>query len=219
MNNISLYDLKVEVMTYIALWEKNPDLKPIQKRGGKALALIALIYNGFTDIHYITDDDDIKNAYGNLNTKLYGNIVAEKDGKKYIIAIRTRAKYQSDEQPNPFIKNLLKKKQEKILMGSPSLIEQRTGAIPAWVIVIFDGNPKGLFFSIYFGTMEKIQKHDLYIKEDSLRQYECFLPNLDSRQILPHFSCDILIIIPLVEEFDIFKEYCEVMRNPVDGDQ
>ena len=108
---------------------------------GKLIALKVLVDNSFKKIVNLNDE----------NPKYpFANLYAEKEGKKYVIKVRTRNKYQKDNTLNAFYK-LGGNAYDKALEAMKDL-----NAKAYWMAVQFDEHS----YSIYFGSLEELGNKD-----------------------------------------------------------
>ncbi|MDE2127979.1 MAG: hypothetical protein KGJ62_15465 [Armatimonadetes bacterium] len=78
----------------------------------------------------------------------FADILAERDGKKYLIGVKTRNKYQASGRLNPTYN--IRKKEADI-----QALADRHEAVLAWVAISVV--PEQQKFSAYFGTIDEIQ--------------------------------------------------------------
>lgn len=105
---------------------------------GELFAIKALVDNKF---------DRIRNLNDKLMNETFADIECEKDGKKYIVSVKARNKYQKNGKVNTRY-NLGSEVYTKALMA-----EKKYNAIAHWMAIQFDKNS----FSIYFGSLEELQ--------------------------------------------------------------
>ena len=105
---------------------------------GELFAIKALVDNKF---------DRIRNLNDKLMNETFADIECEKEGKKYIISVKARNKYQKNGKVNTRY-NLGREVYSKALMA-----EKKYNAIAHWMAIQFDKNS----FSIYFGSLEELQ--------------------------------------------------------------
>ena len=105
---------------------------------GELFAIKALVDNKF---------DRIRNLNDKLMNETFADIECEKDGKKYIVSVKARNKYQKNGKVNTRY-NLGREVYTKALMA-----EKKYNAIAHWMAIQFDKNS----FSIYFGSLEELQ--------------------------------------------------------------
>jgi len=165
---------------------------------GEKLAILSLQKAGYTNIYSIR-----------FNRKLtYGHVLASKGSKKYVIQIVTRDKYNKKGGINDrYI--LIGEHNRKELLGSPSLVQQFYGAIPAWMTVTLETFPDGRKYSIYFGKVNQLNgKNDIYMRKDDLKKYDRLAKNESVLEAIQSMEtgCDILIIIPAEDEFLEFRK-------------
>lgn len=103
---------------------------------GELLAIKALVDNGFEKVMNI---NDIKRNF------VFADLYAEKEGKKYLISVKTRNKYTKDGKLNDRYK--LYDKYEKV----EGAIKEFSGE-PYWMAIQLDEND----FSIYLGSLEEL---------------------------------------------------------------
>jgi hypothetical protein len=104
---------------------------------GELFALKALVDRQF---------DKIRNLNDKKTNQAFADIECEKDGKKYIISVKARNKYQKNGKINTRY-NLGKGVNEKSL-----LIEQKFNATAYWMAIQFESKT----FSIYFGPLHEL---------------------------------------------------------------
>jgi hypothetical protein len=104
---------------------------------GELFALKALVDKKF---------DRIRNLNDNTTNQTFADIECEKDGRKYIISVKARNKYQKNGKLNTRY-NLGKDVYEKSL-----LIEKQYNATAYWMAIQFDRKT----FSIYFGSLKEL---------------------------------------------------------------
>lgn len=102
---------------------------------GELFAIKALVDAHFDKIRNLNDD--------HMNVQ-FADIYAEKDGKKYVISVKARNKYQVNGSINSRY-NLGTNAYEKA-----AKVSEEYDAIPYWMAVQFDRNS----YSIYFGSLE-----------------------------------------------------------------
>jgi hypothetical protein len=92
----------------------------------------------------------------NLNDKKmnfpFADLLAEKDGKKYVISIKARNKIQLNGKLNSSYK-LGKGAYEKATIAS----KQNSNAIPAWLVISFSEHN----YSVYFGTLKELNNSNV----------------------------------------------------------
>lgn len=104
---------------------------------GELFALKALVDQKFDKIRNLNDQT--------MNEK-YADIVAEKDGLKYVISVKSRNKYQINGKLNTRY-NLGSNAYEKA-----EYAEEKYNAKAYWLAVQFDNSS----FSIYFGSLDSL---------------------------------------------------------------
>jgi hypothetical protein len=102
---------------------------------GELFALKAFVDNKF---------DRIRNLNDNAINQTFADIACEKDGKKYIVSVKARNKFQKNGKLNTRY-NLGKDVYEKALAS-----EKKYKAKACWMAIQFDRNS----FSIYFGQLK-----------------------------------------------------------------
>lgn len=108
---------------------------------GELFAFKALVDKEFDKIRNLNDDK--------MNEK-YADIYCEKDGKKYVISVKSRNKHQKNGQLNTRY-NLGSKAYEKA-----QYVEKKYNAEAHWIAVQFDETS----FSIYFGSLKELKEND-----------------------------------------------------------
>lgn len=104
---------------------------------GELLALKALVDHGFEGISNLNDK---KMNYP------FADLVASRNGKKYVISIKARNKYQKDGSLNGGYK--LGEKAHEHALGAATA----ESAVPAWMAVQFDKKN----YSIFFGELSDL---------------------------------------------------------------
>lgn len=102
---------------------------------GELYAIKTLVDEHFDKIRNVNDD--------HMNT-CFADIYAEKDGKKYVISVKARNKYQLDRSLNTSYRlgtNAYEKARR---------VSEEYGAEPYWMAVQFDSHS----YSVYFGSLE-----------------------------------------------------------------
>jgi hypothetical protein len=98
----------------------------------------------------------------------FGDIYAERNGKRYVIGVKTRNKYQANGLINPTY-NVRKR---GIDVG---IVARRHNAILAWVAIPVV--PEEQSFSAYFGTIEQIEdageRFSIPMRLEQTVRYEC----------------------------------------------
>jgi len=105
---------------------------------GELFAFKALIDNGFTNIKNL---NDIKKNYP------FADIYAEKDGKKYVISVKSRNKYENNGINENLRYNLGSNVYEKA-----NIAEKEFDAQACWMAIPFDKHS----LTIYFGTLKEL---------------------------------------------------------------
>jgi hypothetical protein len=93
--------------------------------------------------------DRIRNLNDNFMNETFADIECEKDGKRYVISIKARNKFQKNGKLNTRY-NLGSDVHNKALLA-----EKKYNAVAYWMAIQFDRKS----FSIYFGSIEEIKGH------------------------------------------------------------
>ena len=104
---------------------------------GELFAIKALVDKKF---------DRIRNLNDKLMNEIFADIECEKDGKKYVISVKARNKFQKNGNLNTKY-NLGSEVYKKALIA-----ENKYNAKAQWIAIQFDKNS----FSIYFGSLEEL---------------------------------------------------------------
>lgn len=104
---------------------------------GELFALKALVDNKF---------DRIRNLNDNSMNETFADILGEKDGKRFVISVKARNKFQKNGKLNSRY-NLGKNVYEKALIS-----EKKYTGQACWLAIQFDRNS----FSIYFGKLNEL---------------------------------------------------------------
>ncbi|MDP3981633.1 MAG: hypothetical protein Q8Q33_09495 [Chlamydiota bacterium] len=104
-------------------------------------AIKALVDNSFEKIVNLND---------NKMNYLFADLYAEKDGKKYVVSIKARNKYQKNNEINAFYK-LGNKAYEKARSA-----ESEFQAKAYWMAIQFDERT----FTIYFGSLDELNNRN-----------------------------------------------------------
>ena len=117
--------------------------KKLGEKVGETIAETVLAENGFENIF-------------NLNSFIdkfpFADIFAEKDGKRYIISVKTRNKYKKSGSENKSY-NLLDKCYKKA-----RTLEKICFAEACWMVIPMDGDKKT--YSLYFGSVWELPKRN-----------------------------------------------------------
>ena len=105
---------------------------------GELFAIKAFVDNKF---------DRIRNLNDKSMNEPFADIECEKDGKRYIISVKARNKYQKNGKLNTRY-NLGSNAHEKALNA-----ENKYNAVAYWMAIQFDRNS----FSIYFGSLKELK--------------------------------------------------------------
>jgi hypothetical protein len=106
---------------------------------GELFAIKALVDNGF---------DRIKNLNDKARNEPYADLYCEKEGKKYVISVKARNKFQLDGKLNP---------RYNLGQNVQSLAEsakRKYNAIAYWMALQFDTES----FLIFFGSLSELGK-------------------------------------------------------------
>jgi len=104
---------------------------------GELFAIKALVDNGF---------DRIKNLNDKARNEPYADLFCEKDGKKYVISVKARNKFQLDGKLNSRY-NL-----GQNVQTLAERAEKKYNAIAYWMAIQFDNES----FSIFFGSLSEL---------------------------------------------------------------
>ena len=105
---------------------------------GELIGIKTLVDSGYFEIRNL---NDLKMNYP------FADLIAYKDGKRYVISLKARNKFQRDGKINP-----------RYILGRDDLLTKASkaakefNAIPAWMAIQFTEKK----FSVYFGTLEEI---------------------------------------------------------------
>ena len=106
---------------------------------GELYAIKALVDNGFTNIKNL---NDIRMNYP------YADVFAEKDGRRYVISIKGRNKWEVSGRLNGSFHLMRSKNAYK----NAEKAEKEFDAEAAWMAIPFDENQ----YSVYFGTLKEL---------------------------------------------------------------
>ena len=107
---------------------------------GELYAIKALVDNGFINIKNL---NDVKMNYP------YADVFAEKNGRKYVISIKARNKWESNGRLNTNYKLMYSKNAYKNAENA----EKEFSAEAAWIAIPFEINT----YSVYFGTLNELE--------------------------------------------------------------
>jgi Holliday junction resolvase-like predicted endonuclease len=160
-------------------------------RLGEELAAERLKANGFSHVTDLNAGQP-KNAYG--------DILATRDGRRFLISVKTRNEMRQGGAKRNESYNLVQirhsrnaelKRQGKdpnevtrMLLREVVDLAKSRDAEPAWVVVTV--RPKAATYSAYFGVLSELgKKRSVPMTVDALRNYECLARGLVDAQITP----------------------------------
>jgi hypothetical protein len=144
---------------------------------GELIAIKALVDNDFERIRNLNDQ---------RRNFPFGDLFAEKDGKRYLISVKARNKYQRDGTLNSRY-NL----GNKCLENAKFACERYKGAEPYWMAVQFDGDS----YSVYLGSLSLLDGNKaIPMSPQHLSKYICLVDNkehgIDFRPYLNRYKED-----------------------------
>lgn len=126
---------------------------------GELIAIKVLVDNDFEKIRNLNDQK--KNFP-------YGDLYAEKDGRRYVISVKSRNKYQRNGKLNSRYKL-----GERCYENAKDAC-RRYNAEPYWMTVQFDGGQ----YSAYLGSLSQLDgKKGIPMGDLHLSKYQCFAKN------------------------------------------
>ena len=163
----------------MVLSKKNQRISAIGKLG-ESLAENALKRNGFKNVQNL---NEIRNNHP------YGDILAEKRGKKYIISVKTRNEKRDNgalnesyncikvaDATNKKLKSRGKTATEitKLAFDQVEKISSSHNAIPAWAAIPI--RPEQGTYSVYFGLLQDLEmRRSIPMTRSAIEQYECLI--------------------------------------------
>lgn len=190
---------------------------------------------GFTNIRLIPKDEFPISPYtGNMIN--YGHVFADQDDQTFIIRIVSRRKFDGKDVRNHryiyvpqsvqklvFGSNYCKERPEKLF----KTIADCYHAIPAWISISVDNSLFVPTFEVYFGTAEQLNwNFGIPMTEGDIESYNCLGQRYIFQEAVERslsalkdtfdlgqaskIACDLLILIPIFEEF----EYLKAVFNP-----
>lgn len=136
---------------------------------GDFLATKALEDSGFEAVRKIDDKDRVVRRNRRTYKVSYGSLMAVKGSRRYLIAVKTRHKYQKNGRLNERYK-LTDIKGKKDVYRDARDAEDHFGATADWIAVQIDNGT----YSVYFGTLKQLNgKTGIPMKESKLREYKC----------------------------------------------
>jgi hypothetical protein len=121
---------------------------------GEELAEQFLALNRFTNVR------NLNNVNPNAS---YADVLAERDGQRYVISIKIRNKYERTGKLNARYK--LGKSAQRLAKGA----EQQHQATAAWVVISLEGES----CSAYFGLLSQLKSNGVPMTSRALKNYEC----------------------------------------------
>lgn len=127
---------------------------------GELIAIKALVDNGFERIRNLNDQK------ANFP---YGDLLAEKEGKRYVISVKSRNKYQRGGTSL----------NDRYKLGdncyeNAEATEKHYVAVAYWMAVQFDIDR----YTVYFGSLDQLgDKKAIPMSEPHLGQYQCLARN------------------------------------------
>ena len=126
---------------------------------GELIAMKTLVDNNFERIQNLNDQK--KNFP-------YGDLLAKKGRKRYVISVKSRNKYQRDGTLNSNYKL------GKNCYENAKAAEKQYDAEPYWMAIQFDGNR----YSVYFGSLAQLNgKKGIPMNVQHLSNYKCLSYN------------------------------------------
>lgn len=111
---------------------------------------------------------NVRNMNAESSNHPFGDLYAERDGKRYLIGVKTRNKYQASGLINPAY-NVRKRGAD--VRG----VARRHNAMLAWVAISLV--PEQQSFSAYFGTIAQIEeageRFSIPMRPEQTGRYEC----------------------------------------------
>lgn len=154
---------------------------------GECLAGEALINNGF---------ENIKNLNTTQHNHPFGDLLAERDGKKYLISVKARNEKKDDGRLNDSYNCIIvSKAKNDRLKDEGKSVEEITKlaikevkdlallyeAVPAWITIPI--RPERGAYAVYFGLLSQLgEKRAIPMTPDAIRQYQCLVQwKIDNR--------------------------------------
>ena len=185
---------------------------------GEYLAIKTLEENGFTNIRPTNQFQPSPNWNGQKKIQ-FGHVLATWKNRRYVIEIGTR-KFTGKNYPFTWVhKSQVKEQVSDEIIDDENRAEEYylrvkefyKKAIPAWIAVSIDAREEDSVYSIFFGTAEKINwKLNCKISSSHTdisgkKNPDCFAKDKRIADFIKPTSCDILLITPLEEEFDMLE--------------
>ncbi|MBN1450111.1 MAG: hypothetical protein JW963_03775 [Anaerolineales bacterium] len=194
----------------VALHKKLKDDLP--SRVGEYLAIKILEKNGATNIK-LTKNWIPRSKWSGRRIN-FGHLITTWKRKRYVIEIKTQfikgplnSQYDlvSEDQVRKEVPGITDDK-DRAKEYYSRVKEYYDGAIPAWIVVSIDSRQERSVCSIYFGTVEKINWNlSCRITSNTTNDYVRFAENKWVTDIIEPTCCDILLITPLEEEFEMLE--------------
>jgi hypothetical protein len=126
---------------------------------GESLAIDVLTSSGFSRVENLNEDHP---------NHEFGDILGVRDGKRYVISVKTRNKYE-------FRKNGQKVLTSRYKLGTKcyqhsETVSRKLDAVPAFLAIPIEPET----FSAYFGTLEQLHGNTgIPMSKKALSNYEC----------------------------------------------
>ena len=148
--------------SFDSLWELLLSRSSGLAAAGEFLARRALKSNGFEDVRP-----------PGASHRSYGSLLASKDGRKYIIEVKTRQKYKTNGLLNRRYK-LTDANWRGGLERSAAEAERRFRAKAHWIAVQIDLTGRSRSYSVYLGSLDQLQgRSGIPMDPSSVKGYDC----------------------------------------------